>query len=1345
MATQYTSTLFETKYKDDFKDSDGYYRILFNSGRALQARELTQMQTIINKQVERFGNHIFKEGAVVKPGGMSINTNYEFVKLDTTSTSTAVNVGDVITGGTSGIKAEVLEVTAAAGTDPVTYFVKYVNTSAAQGSTTTPRFQPSESLGAGRIVQITNTPSNPAVGRGTRATIGDGVYFTQGFFVFAESQTTIVDKYSDIPNKEVGFKVIKSVFSVDDDAGLYDNQGTVPNTTAPGADRYYIKLQLTTEDQTTTDDNFINVATVKNGAIFKAVSAQQNLQYNIPRDVVATRIKENSGDYLVKPFRLEFGLDSSDAHLLAKVSDGVAVVDGYRSARFAPSSIRINKPTETLQRNGEFTAVDYGAYVDVLSDSAVGGPDTMTMATQRLMSGRNMGGSQIGRARVRAVHENGADLRYYLFDVKMNASQNFRDVKSIGTDANNFFNPLQSGLNSTLEEPYDNLLLYPLPQKRPKVVTGKQMEVQILRSGTTTNSGTFTISIPTGYILSNTGDWIFITDASNGGRLSNSSLGGFPQTSSTTANITGLPSSAPIKCYVYAQTSTPITRAKRVITDHTVTAQMQTDSDGEQFIDLKRPDIINVKRIRAVDSDGADLTSRFTIDNGQRDAFYGNGRLVLSGGQSAPGGNVYVKFDHYAHDPGAFFSVSSYTGNTDYKDIPSFKTSRGNTLFLRNYLDFRPTVDSNGTFSENTIGFLPQPTDLVQSDNEYYLNQTFKLVIDQEGLLRIVEGERAFNPAFPPSQVKTLPLYNFLLRGNTLNDSDLTVQKLDHRRYTMKDIDRLEKRLTSLEELTSLNMLELATDNFEVLDSAGLNRAKSGFFVDNFTSHRLSDLRTGYRASIDPTKGLLRPLCGEDNIRLVFDSDNSPGITRRGDNLYLDFTEEIWIDNPFATRAVKINPFDTSIYTGNMHLSPASDEWRDKEVGTRTIFDQGTELSTDLAKQWDNWAWNWGGKDLEDLKVGDNTDTYDHSSGYITRKTVNKVISEKIVEEVIGERVLYSAILPFIRSRIVEMKVDGLRPNTNVFLFMNNRPMAEFVRQTASFTPYAETTTDFGNTLKGQTTHKDGKTALTTDAAGSITISFQVPHAGDDKFRCGTHEIKILDVTKGDREDKAGSIARAIYTSTGHLDTVHQDIESTRVLEIEGSTTTVDNTPTYSYGGGGEGGTGPGATSYDGGGSWYSNNDNGYSSWEDETGSVDYSNSWDDANGYGFACLLEDMKVMLNGIISEVTNVKVGDVVSYGTVTEVMHKHMRNGYYIINDELKITNDHPVLVNGSWKNTEDVVVGDYINGVKVKSTRYVEKLVPTVFIATDTESYDVYCGGNVYTVHGDYRNSLAAVG
>ena len=62
MASNLTETLFSTKYKDDFRDSDHYHKVLFNSGRVLQARELTQLQTILQKQIERFGTNIFKEG-----------------------------------------------------------------------------------------------------------------------------------------------------------------------------------------------------------------------------------------------------------------------------------------------------------------------------------------------------------------------------------------------------------------------------------------------------------------------------------------------------------------------------------------------------------------------------------------------------------------------------------------------------------------------------------------------------------------------------------------------------------------------------------------------------------------------------------------------------------------------------------------------------------------------------------------------------------------------------------------------------------------------------------------------------------------------------------------------------------------------------------------------------------------------------------------------------------------------------------------------------------------------------------------------------------------------------------
>ena len=1163
MATQYTDTLFATKYKDDFADSDGYYRILFNSGRALQARELTQMQTIIQKQIERFGNNIFKEGAVVKPGGLSIDTGYEFVKLDNTSTSTSAAVGDILTGATSGIKAEVLQVVAASGSEPVTYYVRYVNTSAAASSLTTPRFTSGESLGSGRIVQITNTTANPAIGKGTRATVGESIYFTQGFFVYTEAQTAIIAKYDDAPDANVGFRIKQQVFSVDDDNDLYDNQGTSVNTTAPGADRYKITLELVSEAQVDSDENFIHVATVKNGAIFTAVSAQTNLQYNIPRDMIATRIRENSGDYIVKPFRISFEKDSASTHLLLKASDGIVVVDGYRAARFAPTDLRIKKPAETLKLDGEFLPVDYGNYVDVLADSAIGGPDITTFAKQNLRDARNYGGSTIGTARVRAVHENGADLRYHLFDIQMNSGKSFRDAKSIGTGSSNYFNPLQSGTNTIIEDPLNNTLVYPTLKNRPRVIDPQNVEVQILRSGTSDASGNFTVSIPTNYALDNAGDWLIFTDVSNGGLLDNSTLGGLT-TGSNTTTITGLPNNAPVKAYVYGSTSSPVVRAKTLATNQTVSTTVQTDAiTGEQYVDLAKSDIFKVHRVSLQDSSGADVAYKFTLDNGQRDNFYGLGRMVLNGGQSAPSGNVYVKFDHFNHGAGNFFAVNSYTGVVNYSEIPSYTYTTGKKINLRDAIDFRPVVNSSGNFTEANLSYLPQPTDLITSDNTYYLARSYKLVIDREGNFQIINGQDAFAPAYPQAPDGTLPIYNFRLNPNTLDENDVFVEKIDHRRYTMDDINLLEKRITNLEEVTSLNMLELQTSNFEVLDSAGLNRTKSGFFVDNFTTHRLADVAAPtYRASIDPSEGIMRPTFSEDNIRMIFDSDNSVGVVRRGDNVYLEYDEETYIEQPFATKATVINPYTTSVYTGNLKVSPASDEWRDTNVASRTVIDGGSKLATSTAANWNNWEWNWGGKDIDDLKIGDKTNTITKTSGSYVNKTVNKVVSEQTVEEVIGSRVLQVAMLPFMRSRIVSIRAQGLRPNSNVFLFFDGINMSSYVRE-AAFVQYSTNTKDYGNTLRNKTTHIDGSGALTTDLSGAVDISFMVPNNSTHRFRAGTHEIKVMDISVN-REKFAGTIARAIYTAQGFLDTVHQDIKSTRILEVEGQKTQI-YTPVANY------------------------------------------------------------------------------------------------------------------------------------------------------------------------------------
>ena len=54
-----------TPYYDDFDEDKNFHRLLFRPGRAVQARELTQSQTILQDQVTKFGDHIFKDGSKV--------------------------------------------------------------------------------------------------------------------------------------------------------------------------------------------------------------------------------------------------------------------------------------------------------------------------------------------------------------------------------------------------------------------------------------------------------------------------------------------------------------------------------------------------------------------------------------------------------------------------------------------------------------------------------------------------------------------------------------------------------------------------------------------------------------------------------------------------------------------------------------------------------------------------------------------------------------------------------------------------------------------------------------------------------------------------------------------------------------------------------------------------------------------------------------------------------------------------------------------------------------------------------------------------------------------------------
>jgi hypothetical protein len=145
-------------YWDDFSESNDFYRVLFRPGFAVQARELTTAQTILQNQIEQFGNHIFKEGTIVIPGSVGYDENYYALKIQasyltgTVSTYLSQYVGATITGATSGVTARVINYSVADSTtgDPDTLFIKYMTTSTVDNSTIV--FTNGENISADKII-----------------------------------------------------------------------------------------------------------------------------------------------------------------------------------------------------------------------------------------------------------------------------------------------------------------------------------------------------------------------------------------------------------------------------------------------------------------------------------------------------------------------------------------------------------------------------------------------------------------------------------------------------------------------------------------------------------------------------------------------------------------------------------------------------------------------------------------------------------------------------------------------------------------------------------------------------------------------------------------------------------------------------------------------------------------------------------------------------------------------------------------------------------------------------------------------------------------------------------------
>ena len=1148
----FTDKTFKETYRDFYKAEDGYHRVLFNSGRALQARELIESQTILHEEISRFGRNIFKEGALVSPGGATVDTSIEYIRLDTTSALDFNTVGEVFTSE-SGLEFKVLEVvvsTAEENPDPTTLYVQYTDTINVVDDTKAARVLAEETLTCTSNSQystltVAADSTIKAAGRGTKAYFAAGDFFVEGHFVFMEGGSSFIDKYSHIPNADIGFRIEQKVITVDTDEDLYDNQGEVPDITAPGADRYQIKLIPTTRDQVADEDNFVFIARVVEGTITREVNTFDS--YNRINDLLAQRTKEESGNYVVEEFKAIFE-DVGEPSLNLDVTEGIAYVDGYR-LDIGQTKIAVPKARGVYSVDNESVPAIYGNYVYIDPDTSQGFGRLGTFGYVRLKNGSDF----IGYANIRGVQQDSKGYRLYLFNIRMDAIRNDDNVK-IGTenfsDVDNMVDPLTSNTilllndDSTLYGTSDNSLLFPLPNNSPEKdsIESASFTVQKFNEVSSDNTGTLSL---TGVEYS---DWVIAEKD-----------GPILDVATTDGTYEGLSFNTDHVVATYQQVSSgPKTKTRTIKTEE---KSLPTSDYEARPIFLDVADVISIMSVKHKMSaatswdDADDITDQFILDGGQRDNFYDNGVAFIKGGFKIPTGaesEVQIQYEYYAHSgSGRYFACSSYIDEL-YEDIPDHITASGQTVSLRDFIDFRPVrLPPSNYLKEFTITELPQNASSITIDSiDYYSPRIDILVANATdsrgsvgfGELQVIQGESNPSPREPELPTGSLALYKFALNPYTFSSSDLTSTFIPNRRFTMKDIGKLEQRVTDLFELTTLSLLESSTNSLVVLDDNGNSRTKAGFIADNFSSFTFSDINNPeYRASID-SQGHLKPSFRENSVRLTYSPDNSAAVTseKNGDVVTLPFVDENLVSQTLATSTMNINPFAVITQTGHLELSPSSDEW----VETRTL----PPIMQTTVRRFENFEADlWNNPTIRDsgFRSGSGSNLFTTMPRDVSFRETTRSI-----QDFIGEQVADVEVIPFMRSRRIKFSAKGLRPNTRVFAFFGGLPMADWVRQETSESRFSDSPTEFGSEYANATEYPSalgGKSPLQTDSKGEIVGSFFLPNTSEFNFRTGTQEFKLLDVSVDD-ENEALSTSRASYTSVGSIESVQRTVRTTRVI-----------------------------------------------------------------------------------------------------------------------------------------------------------------------------------------------------
>jgi len=453
-----------------------------------------------------------------------------------------------------------------------------------------------------------------------------------------------------------------------------------------------------------------------------------------------------------------------------------------------------------------------------------------------------------------------------------------------------------------------------------------------------------------------------------------------------------------------------------------------------------------------------DITNNFNLVKNDSSEFYNISKLVRNDGRPVPTNKFIVIFDYYIHSNTSndFYTANSYNFSEEpfatvpttyngiaYTDIVDFRyeTAASSTSGTSGTLS-SPFVETNSAFdlfnatslANRPVNVFTYPGEIISADYSYYLGRIDKIFLDENNNLLALKGSESNSPQEPQEIQNSLLLATVTIPPYMKDVSTASVKISDFKRYTMKDISSIDKRLETVENLTSLNLLEVGTNSLLILDEFGNNRFKTGFIADNFKSTDFADLNNvTYTASIDTENAILRPYPYATKIGVNYDDVSTT--VKKGSIVTLPYTEVEYIKQQYASRVENLQPFEVISWNGEITLEPNKDVWFDtvrtetntQQIDLTTPFRALFDRTTALADQWNDWNRNI----VPRLQVAGGTLNVSNTG------SVDNTFTTFTQDIEVGDSINSIEVNRFVRSRLVYLSANKLKANTVIHFFVD--------------------------------------------------------------------------------------------------------------------------------------------------------------------------------------------------------------------------------------------------------------------------------------------------------------------